>query len=1222
VSEPIHQGSRSWSPATALRVEQTCDRFEAAWQAGNRPVIEDHLRDAAEPERSALLHELLALELEYRRRVGEKPSLGEYLARFPRQAEVLNPFFVESASPATLDLRQRNGPAAAKPPRPTTDRNLLFGILALQLDFLGRDDFIAAMHAWLMEKHKALGQILLQRQLLTADEHALLEGLVQMYLHRHDNDAQKSLAATGIAPGLCDDLRHMADQELQASLTRLTAAGTGTHNAYAPAGRSLGSNTSAGWRFHILRPHAQGGLGIVSVARDAELNREVALKEIQEQHADHAESRARFLLEAEITGRLEHPGVVPVYGLGTYSDGRPFYAMRLVKGETLQDAIRSFHRAQGPDRNPGDRAVAFRHLLGRFVAVCQTVAYAHSRGVLHRDLKPANIMLGSYGETLILDWGLAKATGRGDGATGPAEEALRPSQAGAAAPTQMGAALGTPHYMSPEQAAGQFDVLGPASDVYGLGATLFCLLTGRAPFTDADAVAVLENVKRGLFPRPRQLHAELPAALEAICLKAMARKPEGRYASANALADDIEHYLADEPVAAYGEPIAARLGRWARRHRPILAGAVVLLLTAVVALTVGFMAVNRERQRTADALQAEARRRSQTLRALDAMSSQVIEQWLAKQKELLPEHKEFLQDALNSYEEFARDTGQDEQSRAGAAAAFRRVGLIRWRLGEAKDAEAAYRRSQVLYRLLNADFPNRPNYRRELARTLNFLGSLLSDTERAKEAEKVHRAALILRQHLADDFRQNPDYRQDLAQTQKNLAVIMWKTGRLSEAQKVFHATLGLRNQLAKDFPDRPSYQRDLALSHNDVAALLREMGQPKLAEKEFQAALDLYNRLVAKFPNRPDYREGLGITHNNLANLYLDTDRPEKARKAYRAGLEIYKHLAAEFYNRPDYRQALATSHNNLAILLANMDSPKEAEEAQRIALAIRKQLVKDFRQRAAYRKDLADSYNDLATMLVDAGRDEEAVDIHRAALRLRKELAKDFQDQTGYRQDLARSYNNLAGVLRNTGRIKEAELAYHNARRLYKQLASDFPAVPDHQNELANTLEGLAQLANLQGKYADACAWLAQAHPHSQAALGRNKRHPFYRAVFRNCRQTMAKARLGLGEHAAAAAAAEELGRFSYDSVNDPYQAAGFLARCMLLAEKDAQLPRSKRRELAGRYAQRALDLLRQAVASGYNNAKEMKTDKALARLRDHPDFQRILTKLGHEKTGPVKR
>src|SRR5262249_2666427 len=162
--------------------------------------------------------------------------------------------------------------------------------------------------------------------------------------------------------------------------------------------------TAAGSRFRILRPHAKGGLGQVSVALDRELDRPIALKEIQDRHADDPASRARFVQEAEITGKLEHPGIIPVYGLGQDASGRPFYAMRFIEGDSLGQAIAAFHTDEALQKDPARREARLRELLRRFTDVCNAVAYAHSRGVLHRDLKPGNIMLGPYGETLVVDW--------------------------------------------------------------------------------------------------------------------------------------------------------------------------------------------------------------------------------------------------------------------------------------------------------------------------------------------------------------------------------------------------------------------------------------------------------------------------------------------------------------------------------------------------------------------------------------------------------------------------------------------------------------------------------------------------------------------------------------------------------------------------------------------------------------------------------------------------
>jgi hypothetical protein len=236
-----------------------------------------------------------------------------------------------------------------------------------------------------------------------------------------------------------------------------TAPVTPARDTPGPAPEGGGRN--AGARFTVLCPHARGGLGQVSLARDEELNREVALKEILA-NQDSPVSRQRFLAEARITGQLEHPGVVPVYALGRGADGRPYYAMRFVRGRTLSEAVGAYHRQPTP--------LALRELLRRFQDVCQAIAYAHSKGVLHRDLKPGNIMLGDYGETLVLDWGLAKRLAGGE-AGADARSAEAAPAGGVGGVTLAGQVLGTPAFMAPEQAAGQSESVGPAADIYSLG---------------------------------------------------------------------------------------------------------------------------------------------------------------------------------------------------------------------------------------------------------------------------------------------------------------------------------------------------------------------------------------------------------------------------------------------------------------------------------------------------------------------------------------------------------------------------------------------------------------------------------------------------------------------------------------------------------------------------------------------------------------------------------
>jgi WD40 repeat protein/serine/threonine protein kinase len=469
--------------------------------------------------------------------------------------------------------------------QPSPDRNLLFGIFALQMDFVRREALIAAMNAWVLDKVKPLGDFLVDQNALRADQRSALEVLVNLHLKQHQGDVERSLAALNVPGRVRQELHSLGDADVDAGLSCMPTA---PQAANALPCTTLEKPGSVDLRYHVLRPHGKGGIGEVFVALDQELNREVALKEIQDQHADDVHSRSRFVREAEITGGLEHPGIVPVYGLGQYGDGRPYYAMRFIQGETLKDAIARYHGLSASPRvEPGGSPeFELRALLTRFIAVCNTIAYAHSRGVIHRDIKPANIMLGKFGETLVVDWGMAKALidapvqSAGDGVPEPV---IVPRLSDGVL-TQAGAAIGTPAYMSPEQALGRLDQLGPASDIYSLGATLYTMLTGRPPIKGKEIGAILRAAQRGEWLPPRQVKPDLPLALDAICRKAMALKPERRYSTALELAADLEHWLADEPVTAHQEPLLARLGRWTRRNRlaVALSAAVLIVVSTLV----------------------------------------------------------------------------------------------------------------------------------------------------------------------------------------------------------------------------------------------------------------------------------------------------------------------------------------------------------------------------------------------------------------------------------------------------------------------------------------------------------------------------------------------------------------------------------------------------------------------------------------------------------------
>jgi hypothetical protein len=467
-----------------------------------------------------------------------------------------------------------------------TDRNLLFGVLALQADLIDANHFVEACTLWANQKQTSLSDLLVERGWLTAADRADVERLLERKLKKHSGDARAGLAEV-TTDAVKQSLATVPDADIRQSLAGMsTPVAPGqvllSTTAYIPESRD---------RYTLTRLHAQGGIGRVWLAHDASLGRDVALKELLPERAVHPTVWARFLKEAQVTGQLEHPSIVPIYEMGRRpEDDAPFYTMRFVRGRTLAEAAAAHHRR----RAQGEAGLLeLRELLGAFVGVCNAVAYAHSRGVLHRDLKPQNVILGNYGEVVLLDWGLAKVTGQADGDGDAAPVSLPTSDTTEA--TLQGQVLGTPAYMAPEQAEGRLGLLAPATDVYGLGAILYEVLTGKPPFTDPDMPTLLRRVIHDTPERPRQLAVDVPAPLEAVCLKALAKKPAERFGSAKEVAGEIQRWLAGEPVSVYRDPLVIRLGRWARKHRNTVAVSTALLQTGVVVLAVSVVLMGRSR---------------------------------------------------------------------------------------------------------------------------------------------------------------------------------------------------------------------------------------------------------------------------------------------------------------------------------------------------------------------------------------------------------------------------------------------------------------------------------------------------------------------------------------------------------------------------------------------------------------------------------------------------
>jgi serine/threonine-protein kinase len=881
-------------------------------------------------------------------------------------------------------------------PHPVGDRNLLFGILALQMDFVRREDLIAGMNAWVLDKTRPLGQILCAQGVLSSAHQSLLNTLVEEHLKIHGNDIHQSLASAGAARSLCLDLQQVADADVQASLARLDPGPL--HEAThldSPVSRN-------GSRYRVLRPHARGGLGEVFVAEDTELHREVALKEIQPQRADDPHSRGRFVLEAEITGGLEHPGIVPVYGLGIYPDGRPYYAMRFIRGNSFKEAIESFHgltswEGQGPGAgtapvadapgSPGFASFAFRQLLSRFIAVCNAVAYAHSRGVLHRDLKPSNIMLGRFGETLIVDWGLAKAgtelaSQEEVESEATVEPALRPASGSDAMATQPGAVLGTPAFMSPEQAAGRLEDLGPASDIFSLGSTLYVLLTGRKPFDAADRDALVAQVQQGHFLRPRQIRRDTPPALDAICCKAMALRPTDRYPTALDLAADLEHWLADEPVSAYPEPWTVQAGRWARRHRTALSAAAVFLVSAVVALSASTALIWREQRRTAEqkqlAEQNYALSRDQSFTIIDLIESSEAE--LAAIPAQHATRKELLKAASRACRQYLTAQPEDLELRKRAAKVYRFTANVQRLTNETAAAGSLYLESIRLLETLTEQLPDEAAWREKLSDTVRDHAQLQVKMGQLKEAAASLRQAIALAEKLRDEDPEQSGYRRSLALCLVDLSGIQNARGEDVEAEKSARQAVDLFRRLVEMPPGQrhPYELLFLAAALNQVAVTERSAGRLDAALTTHKEALKQIQALVENKPNQinvADIQYFEALCRFEQSRTWAK--KPQKRGFAVTNLLAVATQwglLARDYPRIPMYREDQAFAHLVRGQVEGENSQAADARADLEKARALLEELVKAYPELPANRANLGKAYAGLARLTRAAGNQEEA--------------------------------------------------------------------------------------------------------------------------------------------------------------------------------------------------------------------------------------------------------
>lgn len=888
-----------------------------------------------------------------------------------------------------------------------------------------------------------------------------------------------------------------------------TYLGASTAKTEPTRNAQYGSTMSTQSNYRVLRSHARGGLGEVLVAQDELLHREVAIKVIRNPHDRDPESRRRFLQEAEITSRLEHPGIVPVHGIGHDVSGRPCYTMRLIRGENMQVAVRKLHASPTGFRNELEFGRVLRPLLGRLVSVCNTVAYAHSQGVIHRDLKPANIMLGDYGETLVVDWGLAKnpkgheAPARGDSANQsegcsemrcdthiPSDLELDCSTHGVLQ-TREGVRLGTPAYMSPEQASGGAQEVSTAIDVFSLGATLYMLLTGRPPFDGRNFGEVLNKVLQGDFPLPRRVHKATPKPLEAICLKAMSLRPSDRYRTPLELAADIDNWLADEPVSAWTEPLGLRVRRWLKRHRIVVASASAALLVGLLSLGIVVVIVSRANNDLRNANEHEVAAKfeamehagiAQTQSALALETLRIVVNDVQKKLKSVSAAQSVRQDllktALDGLQKVATNLESQSKVDRQSMLAHRDLGEmflqfgIGGELGSTDSARQHYERSFAIATKLAAVDPDGPESQRDLATAFSTLGDLNRELGASDRAMEFYTESFRIRDRLTTHQPDDNEALRQLSLSFMRLGDLGRKSGQTEQALAFFHKALVIREKLAASESTHPNVLRDLQVVYNNLGQVYRQTGTSTQAQSHFKKARSIGEQRVAAEPENIEAQQSLTSTIVWLGDTSRQMRLYEAAKDFYEQARQVREKIVSADPNNVSNIGWLVIPLERLGGLSLRSGQTEQAMNYFNRENELLRKLVEIDATSVWNRRSLAVSYDFLGDTYLRSNQPEAALKQYLAALERREALAEDAANMQA-QGDRIQSFSKVGEALAKLGRLQES-LEYHvHAVATQEKIVDADPKDAKEKSDLAGMYERLGDvhLALNSIKDAQAC-------------------------------------------------------------------------------------------------------------------------------------------------------
>ncbi len=711
-------------------------------------------------------------------------------------------------------------------------------------------------------------------------------------------------------------------------------------------------------RYRLIEPLGEGGFGVVWSAEQIEpIHRATALKLVK-RGMDSREIVARFAAESQALALMDHPNIAAVLDAGTTADGRPFFAMELVRGEPLTNYCDS-------------RSLGLRERLELFIPVCQAVQHAHQKAILHRDLKPSNILVTEVdGKAVpkVIDFGIAKALG--------ATPELAPDDS--LLQTRAGAILGTLQYMSPEQAGSVPDV-DTRSDIYSLGVILYELLTGTTPLsaTANPPEAYDETLRRIRIeeaPRPSttlhdpaetaarrgmdlpRLRRALRGDLDWIAGKALEKDRRRRYETATALAMDLRRHLDREPVSAAAPTWSYQLSKFARRNRvafastslvaaAMIAGTAVSLHQAAIARRESEKAAENARQAGVNLALAEANQ-AKARKAVDQFLNEITEDSRLKEADFLNLRRSLLESAVPFYEELSAAGSAGGKATTECAAALNRLGLLYHELGQWEKAVPLFHRHLAMVDQLAAAEPAEPQHRRSRMAGYNNLAAALGDLKDTAAAIDAQRHAVETVRGLVQDFPQDEENRIHLVTLLVNLATMLsLQDVDYREAVVLMREALAESNRLTTDFPGNEAHGKQQAYVYSNLALALHNTGDPS-AESEFHTARKLQDKWVKDHPRDHEQRKLLATTTQNLGHILTFANRHEEALVFLRESVSHSDHLAAELPSVPEYPSNAANSRSLIGLCLLRLDRGWEAEPELRAAIAVHHRLSEQFPQ------------------------------------------------------------------------------------------------------------------------------------------------------------------------------------------------------------------------------------------------------------------------------------